>query len=75
MKLGAVAEFDKRNPATLKTFGDDVLSVNCDVIAIFLICCQFGVSGNRILVEWYIKLIFALTVTFYFTKTEIGIRI
>ena len=75
MKLGAVAEFDKRNTATSKTIGDDLLLVNCDVIAIFLICCQFGVSGNRILVEWYIKLIFALTVTFYFTKTEIGIRI
>ena len=75
MKLGGVAEFDKRNTATSKKFGDDVLSVNCDVIGIFLICCQFGVSRSRILVEWYIKLIFALTVTFYFTKTEIGIRI
>ena len=75
MKLGAVAEFDKRNTATSKTIGDDLLLVNCDVIAIFLICCQFGVSRSWILVEWYIKLISALTVTFYFTKTEIGIRI
>ena len=43
MKLGSVTKLDKRNKATLKIFGDDVMSENCEVIAIFPIYGQFGV--------------------------------
>ena len=43
MKLGSVTKLDKRNKATLKIFGDNVMSENCEVIAIFAIYGQFGV--------------------------------
>ena len=42
MKLGPETKLDKRNKTTSKTFDDDVISENCDVIAIFPICGQFG---------------------------------
>ena len=61
MKLGPVAKLDKRNKTTSKKFGDDVMSVNCDVIVIFLIHGQFGVS---------VELAFSLTVIFYLTKSD-----
>ena len=32
MKLGSVTELGKRNKKTSKTFGDGVMSANCDVI-------------------------------------------
>ena len=35
MKLGPVTKLDKRNKTTSKKFDDDVISENCDVIAIF----------------------------------------
>ena len=41
MKLGAVTKLDKRNKIPLTKCDDDVMSTNCDVIAIFLICGQF----------------------------------
>ena len=41
MKLGQVTKLDKRNK-TLKIFDNDVMSANCDVIAIFPIYGQFG---------------------------------
>ena len=37
MKLGQVTKLDKRNKTRLKKFDDDVMSGNCDVIAIFSI--------------------------------------
>ena len=42
MKLGPVTKLDKRNKTTSKKFDDDVISENCDVIAIFSIYGQFG---------------------------------
>ena len=42
MKLGPVTKLDKRNKTTSKQFDNDVMSKNCDVIAIFLIYGQFG---------------------------------
>ena len=42
MKLGPVTNLDKRNKMTSKNFGDDVMSVNCDVIVIFPIYGRFG---------------------------------
>ena len=35
MKLGLVTKIDKRNKTTSEKFDDEVMSVNCDVIAIF----------------------------------------
>ena len=42
MKLGPVNKLNKRNKTTSKKFDDDVLSKNCDVIAIFPSYRQFG---------------------------------
>ena len=42
MKYGPLTKIDKRNKTTSKTFGDDVMSESCDVIAIFPIYGQFG---------------------------------
>ena len=41
MKPGPVLKFDKRNKITPKKFGD-VMSKNCDVIAIFHMYSQVG---------------------------------
>ena len=43
MKLGAVTKFDKRNKRTSKTFDDNVMSENCNVIVIFPVYGLFGV--------------------------------
>ena len=42
MKLGLVTKPDKRNKTKSKKIEDDVMSKNCDVIAIFPIYSQFG---------------------------------
>ena len=42
MKLGSVTKLDKRNKATSKNDGDNVMSENYDVIFIFPIYEQFG---------------------------------
>ena len=42
MKLGPVANLDKRNKTTSKIFEDNVILENCEVIVIFLIYGQFG---------------------------------
>ena len=42
MKLGPVAKLDKKNKTATKKFEDSVMSGNCDVIVIFLICFQYG---------------------------------
>ena len=49
MKLGPVPKLDKRNKATSKKFGDNVISKKCDVIVIFPIYGQFGAIRSRIL--------------------------
>ena len=58
MKLGPVTELDKRNKITSKQFDDDVMSKNCDVIAIFSIKGQFGAiwkpDSGRIVCKTYI---------------------
>ena len=42
MKLGTVTKLQKRNKTTSKKFGGDIMSKNCDVIAIFPIYGEFG---------------------------------
>ena len=42
MKLGPETKLDKRNKTASKKCDDDVMPENCDIIAIFLICGQFG---------------------------------
>ena len=42
MKLGPVPKLDKTNKITSKSFDDDVISTNCDVIVVFPIYSQFG---------------------------------
>ena len=42
MKLGPITKLDKRNKTMSKNFDDDVMSKNCDVIAISSIYSQLG---------------------------------
>ena len=42
MKLGPVTKLDRRNKRTLIKFDVNVMSVNFDVIVVFLIYGQFG---------------------------------
>ena len=44
MKLGPVTKFDKRKKNPSKKLDDDVISENYDIIVIFPIDGQFGVS-------------------------------
>ena len=59
MKLGQVTKLYKRNNETSKKSDDDVMSENCDVIAIFPIYGQFGAIWNpdsgRIVCKIYIS--------------------
>ena len=48
MKLGPVTKLDKRNKTTSKKFDDDVMSKNCDVIAIFQFTTNLEQSESRI---------------------------
>ena len=41
MKLGSVTKLNKRKETTSKKSDDDVMSENCDIIAIFQIYGQF----------------------------------
>ena len=58
MKPEAVTKLKKRNKAISKKFGDDVISTNYDVIAIFMIYDQFGAiqkpDSRRIVWKTYI---------------------
>ena len=58
MKLTPVTKIDKRNKTTPKRFDDDVISKNCDAIAIFPIYGQFGAirkpDPGRIICKTYI---------------------
>ena len=42
IKLGPVTKLRKKNATTSKIFEEDIMSINCDVIVIFLIYGQFG---------------------------------
>ena len=57
MKLKPVTKSDRRNKTTSKKFDDDVMSENCDVIAIFPIYGQFGAirrpDSRRIVFKTY----------------------
>ena len=48
MKLGPETKLDKKNKTTSKKIDDDVMSENCDVIAIFPILAYLEQSGSRI---------------------------
>ena len=58
MNPGPATKLDKRNTATSKKIDDNVMSVNCDVIAIFPIYGQFGAirkpDSGRIACKTYI---------------------
>ena len=58
MKLGPVTKLDKRNKTTSKKIDDDIVSANCDIIAIFPTYGQFGVirkpDSRRIVCKTYI---------------------
>ena len=41
MNLGPVTKLDKRNKAVTRKFDDNVMSANCDVIAVFPIYGEF----------------------------------
>ena len=70
MKLGPVTKLDKKNKTTSKEFYNDVISRNCDVIAIFPMYGQFGAIQKPDSGRITVKLMFSLTITFYLTKTE-----
>ena len=48
MKLGPVIKLDKRNKTTSNKFDDDVMSENCDGIAIFSIYSNLEHFESRI---------------------------
>ena len=58
MKPGPVTKLDKINKTTSKKIDDDVMSKNCDVIAIFPLYGQFGAirktDSKRIVCKIYI---------------------
>ena len=70
IKLGQVTKPDKRNKTTSKSFDDDVMLENCDVIAIVLIYSQFGAIRKPDSEGIVCKLIVSLIVIFYLKKTE-----
>ena len=70
MKLGPVTKLYMRNTKSLKKIGNDVISINCDVIVIFTIYGQLEQSESRIPDAWSVKTINSLIVTFYLTKIE-----
>ena len=60
MKLGSLTKLGKRNKTTSKEFDDDVISENCDVIAIFPIYGKFGAirkpDSGRIICKTYLSI-------------------
>ena len=60
MKLGSLTKLGKRNKITSKEFDDDVISENCDVIAIFPIYGKFGAirkpDSGRIICKTYLSI-------------------
>ena len=70
MKLVPVTKLDCKNTATLSKFVNDVMSTNCDVVALFPIYDQLAVIRKLDSQRRSIKLTFSLTIIFYLTKTE-----
>ena len=70
MKLGPITKLDKGNKKTSKKSDDDVISENCEVIAIFGFLTNLEQSGDRIPDTEAAKIIFSVIVTFFLTKTE-----
>ena len=70
MKPGPVHKHDKRNIATSRKIDIDVVSENCDVIVIFRNFGQFGAVRRPDSGTESAKVMFSVTVTFCFTKTE-----
>ena len=68
MKLGPVTKLDKWNKKTSEKIDVDVVSENCDVIAIFRIFGQFGAIQR--LDSEPAKVMFSVIATFCLTKTE-----
>ena len=58
IKFGVVTKLDKRNTSTSKNIDDDVMLVNCDVIAFFYFTANLKPSGSRIPNSGSIKLIY-----------------
>ena len=60
MKLGPVAKLDKRNKTTSKTFDNDIMLENYDVIVIFPVYGQFGgiwkPDSRRIVCKTYVSI-------------------
>ena len=46
MKLARYSKLEKRNTIKSRKFDSDVIFGNYDVIAIFMIFCQFGAIGK-----------------------------
>ena len=59
MKLEPVTKLDMRNKITSKSFDDDTMSANCDIIGIFSIYSRFGAirkpASGRIVCKTFIK--------------------
>ena len=70
MKLRLVTKLDKKNKTTSKTFDDDVMSKNCDVIVIFRIFSQFGAVRRPVSGTESAKVMFSVIAAFCLTKTE-----
>ena len=58
MKFGPATKLDRRNTATSKKIGDNVMSKNCDAIIVFPIYGQFGAiqqpDSGRMIFKTYI---------------------
>ena len=65
MKVGQITKLDKRNTATPKKFGNNVMSTSCDVFSFFQFIANLEQNGFQIPDAWFIKLTFLLIVTFY----------
>ena len=70
MKLGSVTKLDKRKETKSEKFDDDFMSKIVTSLSLFQFMANLEQSGGRILDAYPIKLLFSLTVTFYFSKTE-----
>ena len=70
MKLESVTKLDKRKETKSEKFDDDFMSKIVTSLSLFQFMANLEQSGGRILDAYPIKLLFSLTVTFYFSKTE-----
>lgn len=68
MKLGQLNKVDKHNK--VKNFGDDIRSVNGDIITFFQFTTNLQSFRSRIPDAWFKKVIFSLTISVYLTESE-----